>query len=280
MFDTTLYTAKEVAQPEALCEFCGTEKKYGKITMFGRTIYIAVLQCDCQEKQKLKLEKIQKAKEREENIYRFKRYSNLSKKEFTFENWQHNQYTQLAEDCYQSYMKFLKEYHLGSQGMIVFGKAGCGKTHLSIALATELANCGIKVIFKNVPALFEEIFDTFNNSEVKTSDIINPIIQSDVVILDDLGAEKPSDFVRSKLYYIINALYNSNATVIVTSNLENVSDLKDIIGFRAYDRLLEMCDLVHNKGKSYRRLIANNRLNQTILPQNYNNVNLDGKPPF
>lgn len=258
--NTNLYTAEEVTKPKLVCEFCGTEKKYGKLEVFGRTFYIAVLQCDCYQKEKLKLKAIEEEKRIEENIYRFRKHSNLSKKEFTFENWEHNQYTQQAEECFRVFQNFLNNYHLGSQGMIVYGEAGCGKTHLSIALANELANRGIKVVFKNVPTLFEEIFDTFNNYDVKTSDVINPIIESDVVILDDLGAEKPSDFVRSKLYYIINALYNNNATVIVTSNLDNVSDLKNVVGFRAYDRLLEMCDLVHNKGQSYRRFLANNRL--------------------
>ncbi|MGN1412356.1 MAG: ATP-binding protein [Oscillospiraceae bacterium] len=261
MTDTNLYTAEEVSKPKAMCEFCGTEKKYGKLEVLGRTFYIAVLQCDCYQKEKLKLQMIEENEKIQENLYRFRKFSNLSKKEFTFNNWEHNQYTQPAEECFRVFKEFSSSYHLGSQGMIVYGEAGCGKTHLSIALATELANRGVKTVFKNIPTLFEEIFDTFNNSEIKTSDVINPIIESDVVILDDLGAEKPSDFVKSKLYYIINALYNNNATVIVTSNIDNVSDLKNCVGFRAYDRLLEMCNLVHNRGKSYRRYLANDRLN-------------------
>lgn len=262
--DPILHTAEEVNRPVIFCERCGTPKKYGVVEAGGSKIYIGVLQCDCIEK--MQDEERQREREQEilDNMLKFKKYSNLSKKVCTFDNWQHNQYTQSAEDCYQTFRKFLRDYHAGTQGMIVYGEAGCGKTHLSMALATELVKSGAKVIFKNVPSLFEEIFDTFNNYETKPSDVINPIIEADVVILDDLGAEKPSDFVKSKLYYIVNSLYNNNATVIVTSNLQNVSDLKDVIGFRAYDRLLEMCTLVHNKGQSYRRYLANNRLSQSL----------------
>lgn len=260
MVDTNLYTAEEVQQPVVLCEYCGAPKKYGVLNLFKKPIYIPIAQCKCEERLERQREEDKKAEELFDNVQRFKRHSNLSKKECTFENWQHNQYTQPAESCYQTYVQFLNDYHTGSQGMIVYGDAGCGKTHLSIALASALANRGVKVVLKNVPTLFEEIFDTFNNYDLKTSDVMNPITESDVVILDDLGAEKPSDFVKSKLYYIINTLYNNDATVIVTSNLENVSDLKDVIGFRSYDRLIEMCNLVHNGGKSYRRLLAQLRI--------------------
>lgn len=261
MIDLNVYTAEQLGEKKIFCEFCGAELVWHRLNLWGKELHQPRYACDCVEKEDIKRERLKLIEQREENEKRFYRYSNLPKKVCTFDSWQHNSYTQPTRECFDTVQDFLQNYHSGSKGMLIYGEAGCGKTHLSVALANELAHLGVRVIFKNVPTLFEEIFDTFNNYEVKTSDVINPIINSDVVILDDLGAEKPSDFVRSKLYYIINNLYNNNATLIVTSNVDNISDLKDIIGFRSYDRIIEMCNFVHNQGQSYRRYQATNRLN-------------------
>jgi len=250
-----IYTAEELGEPRIFCETCGTEKTWRVLSLFGSQRHMAVYECDCLKKEEEEKKHQKRLDEYLHNIEFFKKNSHLTAKNQTFDNWQHNEYTQPAEDCYNTFIRFANNYRYGMQGLLVYGGAGCGKTHLSMALADSLSKKGAKTIFKNVPMLFEDIYASFNNSEVSTNQILEPIITSDVVVLDDLGAEKPTEFVQSKLYYIINCLYNKNATVIVTSNCTNVSDLKDIIGFRAYDRLLEMCNLVHNKGNSYRRFL-------------------------
>lgn len=260
-----LYSAHELHKEVVKCEYCGKEKKYGRLNLFGRIIDILVYDCDC-------LTKVNEHTKQEENdqqlrdIYQyFRRNSDLPKELKSFENWEHNQYTQSAEACFNIFSSFANQYQAGNRGLITYGEAGCGKSHLSIALADTLAKKGFKVVFRNVPKLFEDIYATFNNDEVSTSSILEPIINAQVVILDDLGAEKPTDFVKTKLYYIVNRLYESGATIIVTTNVKKVSDLNDIIGFRTYDRLIEVCNMVHNGGKSYRRYIATKRLQKNNI---------------
>lgn len=79
-------------------------------------------------------------------------------------------------------------------------------------------------------------------------------------MLDDLGAEKPSDWVQEKLYTVINNRYKRNKPLIITTNTVNMSGLEDIVGYRAYDRILEMCEPLKNSGDSYRRNLAVQRL--------------------
>lgn len=255
-----LYTANELHKEVIKCEYCGKEKKYGRLTLFGKTMDISVYDCDC-------LSRIAERTKYEDNkqhladIYQyFKRNSDLPKEMKSFADWEHTEYTKSAETCFNTFTTFTDHYQVGAKGLIVYGGAGCGKSHLSIALADTLAKKGIKVVFRNVPKLFEDIYSTFDDSDMSTSAVLEPIINAQVVVLDDLGAEKPTDFVKTKLYYIINSLYNSGATIIVTTNVKKVSDLSDIIGFRAYDRLIEVCSLLYNGGQSYRRYVATKNL--------------------
>ena len=250
---TKLCTAEEIGKPVLKCEICGKEKMYGRIHMCGKNIDIPVLMCDCAKKAQEEWEEQERKKKIKRNLDWLKANSHLPKAEKTFEEWVH---TEATEECYKAYRSFVENYYKGSHGMLVYGDCGCGKSHLSIALATELAKQGVRTIYKNVPELFEDIYESFSGNGISASEIIRPITDASVVILDDLGAEKPTEFVRSKLYYIINSLYNSEATLIVTSNITKISDLKGIIGARSYDRIIEMCKFVHNTGTSYRVNIA------------------------
>lgn len=255
-FADDIYTAEQLHCDVVKCEICGREKKFGKINLFGKDLYIPFYDCACVEKLNAQEEDERIEQQRIDTFNRFKHNSDLPTENKTFESWVNNEYTKLSANCFNKYIDFLQDFKTTCKGMLVYGDAGCGKSHLSVALATELAQKGIEVVFKNVPKLFEDIYSSFQNEDINTYTILEPILNAQVVILDDLGAEKITDFVKTKLYYIINSLYNSGATIIVTTNVKKVSDLSDIIGFRAYDRLLEMCDIIHNEGKSYRRYLA------------------------
>lgn len=257
---TKLYTANELHKEVIKCEYCGKEKKYGRLTLFGKTMDISVYDCDCLNRIANRT-KHEDDKQHLADIYQyFRRNSDLPKVLKSFADWEHTEYTKFAETCFNAFTTYANNWHIGSKGMIVYGGAGCGKSHLSMALADTLAKRGVKVVFRNVPKLFEDIYSTFGDSDTSTSAVLEPIVNAQVVILDDLGAEKPTDFVKTKLYYIINSLYNSGATIVVTTNVKKVSDLSDIIGFRAYDRLIEVCGMLHNEGHSYRRYVATKNL--------------------
>lgn len=146
------------------------------------------------------------------------------------------------------------------RGLLFMGPAGVGKTHLAVAIIRGLVEKGFAGIFCEFGSLLKEIQDSYNpiskSSELK---VLSPIYQTDVLVLDELGATIPTDWVRDTMYQIINKRYNDKKLTIFTTNYSDArrSDkeqvLEDRIGTRLRSRLYEMCSKVVMDGGDYRR---------------------------
>lgn len=146
------------------------------------------------------------------------------------------------------------------RGLLFMGPAGVGKTHLAVAIVKGLIEKGFAGIFCEFGSLLKEIQDSYNpvskSSELK---VLSPIYQTDILVLDELGATIPTDWVRDTMYQIINKRYNDKKLTIFTTNYSDArrSDkeqvLEDRIGTRLRSRLYEMCVKVVMDGGDYRR---------------------------
>jgi DNA replication protein DnaC len=141
------------------------------------------------------------------------------------------------------------------KGLLLQGGCGTGKTHLAVAALQEIIQSDKpgKLLFSNFQDLIQEIQATFDpESPVDKSEVLRPLLEADLLVLDELGSQKPSNFVHDILYYIINSRYNGMRTTIFTTN--NVEDLGDRIGDRLRSRLYEMASVIHLTGiDDYRR---------------------------
>jgi DNA replication protein DnaC len=147
------------------------------------------------------------------------------------------------------------------RGLLFMGPAGVGKTHLAVAIIRGLIEKGFPGIFCEFGSLLKEIQDSYNpiskSSELK---VLAPVYQTDVLVLDELGATIPTDWVRDTMYQIINKRYNDQKLTIFTTNYSDArgSDkeqvLEDRIGTRLRSRLYEMCKKVVMDGGDYRRV--------------------------
>ncbi len=197
-----------------------------------------------------------------------KRYENCS-----FENYhpQGNNFT--ADEIFRSQshalndaQKLVREYPVLDLGLIFLGPCGVGKTHLAVATIKALIDKGIPCLFYDFRDLLKEIQDSYNPvSKMTEQGVLEPVYQAEVLVLDELGASKPTDWVRDTMTQIINTRYNDKKVTIFTSNyLEesenpNEETLTDRVGVRLRSRLFEMCKLVKIKGEDYRQKIAQNR---------------------
>lgn len=162
-------------------------------------------------------------------------------------------------------MQFTNEYPAVSKGLLIMGPVGVGKTHLAVSILKGLTERGFSPLFYEFGALLKEIQDSYNSS-TQTSElgVLLPVLNAEVLVLDELGASKPTDWVRDTMAHIINARYNDDRPTIFTTNyLDGRSGteetLEDRIGVRLRSRLFEMCKTINIDGNDYRRRLHSGR---------------------
>lgn len=156
--------------------------------------------------------------------------------------------------------KLAMEYPAVERGLLFTGSVGVGKTHLVVSILKSLTERGFSCLFYEFGALLKSIQDSYNNVS-KTSElgILAPVFDAEILVLDEIGAAKPTDWVRDTMAHIINSRYNDRKMTIFTTNYldernsEREETLEDRIGVRLRSRLHEMCKSVSITGKDYRK---------------------------
>lgn len=148
------------------------------------------------------------------------------------------------------------------ESLLLWGEPGNGKTHLAAAIHNELRAKGLVVVFVSMPDLLSKIKATFNrNNKESEEQILRALSICDLLIIDDLGAEKTSDWVEETIFKIIDNRYRRNKPILATSNMAP-KELPEQIGKRANDRIVEMMQPIENKATSFRREHAKERFGQ------------------
>lgn len=152
------------------------------------------------------------------------------------------------------------EYPAVSQGLLFMGQVGVGKTHLAVSILKGLTERGFRCLFYDFGSLLKEIQDSYNaNTKSSELAVLAPVLNIDVLVLDELGASKPTDWVRDTMAHVINTRYNDKKLTVFTTNYlderrnEREEILEDRIGTRLRSRLYEMCKTVSMDGKDYRK---------------------------
>jgi len=165
--------------------------------------------------------------------------------------------------------KWVEEYPLDRTGLLLIGPSGVGKTHLSVAALKKLVSRGFHCLFCDYRELLKQIQNSYNATVQATElEVLQPVFESEIVVLDDLGAVKPSEWVWDTVSLVLNTRYNARRATIITTNFEDgparslgvsgsaaaarAETLGDRIGERMRSRLFEMCRLVQVDGKDYR----------------------------
>jgi DNA replication protein DnaC len=170
---------------------------------------------------------------------------------------------------------FVKGYPFDTNGngLLLTGSIGVGKTHLAVGILQALvAERGAKGLFFDYRDLLKQVQNSYNrNVDVTELEILRPVFEAEVLVLDELGASKPTDWVWDTVAHILNTRYNDRRTTIITTNYANFGPmgsgengpraavreetLGDRIGERMRSRLQEMCVVVEMSGEDFRQKV-------------------------
>ncbi len=161
--------------------------------------------------------------------------------------------------------RFVDEWPMAERGLLLMGPCGTGKTHLAVGALLEIitqAKPG-RLLFANFQDVIQQILASFDSDQAPSrTEILAPVLEADLLVLDELGSQKPTMFVQDMLYYIINSRYNEQRTTIFTTNYldepreAREESLETRIGKRLRSRMYEMAERVVLDSEDYRKNVA------------------------
>ena len=178
--------------------------------------------------------------------------------------------------------RFVDEYPVDTagKGLLFVGTMGTGKTHLAVGVLRRLVReKGVRGLFCDYRELLKNIQNSYNPQVATTElELLKPVFSADVLVLDDLGAQRPNEWVWDTVALLLNARYNDKQTTIITTNYpdqppgagfktdadgtksaSSYDTLGDRIGDRMMSRLAEMCITVKMSGKDLRQTVKKAR---------------------
>lgn len=230
------------------CGKCNTPKQC-RVTLFGKERTPPCL-CKCRVEQRDREEAERKRVEFENTVKRLRQsgFPESDMQNWTFDN---------ADDpndriitAARNYAINFDEFRKSGKGLLLFGTVGTGKTYASACIANALIDKGYPVLMTN----FARIANTVSGMWEGKQEYYDSLNRFPLLILDDLAAERKTEYMSEIVFNVIDARYRAGLPMIVTTNLtsEELKHPSDISYQRTFSRLLEMCIPVKVEGKDKR----------------------------
>lgn len=203
--------------------------------------------CDC------KMKEYELAQERQREAERDKKrkicFAETNMAQWTFAN--DDQKNEKLSVAMKRYADNFADFKRKGKGLLLYGTVGTGKTYYAACIANALIDRGYPVLMTNFARLTNQIQGTFDGKQ----EFIDSLNDYPLLIIDDLGAERKSEFMQEMVFNIIDSRYRSGLPFIVTTNLtaEEIKKPYEVSFQRIYDRILERCHPVEVAGVSRRR---------------------------
>lgn len=232
-----------------MCGKCHTQKECVLTKSDGttKTVHCA---CDCSVEQNEREAEEKRKRDRMQYLDSMRRtgFPDAEMREWTFAKSDHGD--QRNETIARKYAANFDAMREQGTGLLLCGQVGTGKSFLAAAIANELISQGVPCLMTNFSRIISRISEKFGGDQ-KYLDDLN---RFDLLIIDDLGAERDSDFTWEKVMNVIDARYRAGLPIIITTNLgpKDFADRGDIRRQRVFSRLKEMCICLEVKGEDRR----------------------------
>lgn len=244
-----------------VCGKCYTNKEK-KIQLAGEYVTVRCI-CKCESEER---ERIQKQKDYEEEMRRIERLKVASLmdaklKSATLKTFTQKEDNQKLYTIVKNYVDNFETFYKSNRGLLFWGTVGTGKSYAAACIANELLNRKTPVVMTSFVKVLQVIQDNTENE----TEFVNRLCAARLLIIDDLGTERNTDYALEKVYNVIDSRYRTGKPLILTTNL-NLQDMQmtqDIRYQRIYDRIFEMCHPVMVNGTSWRINQAKERFNET-----------------
>jgi DNA replication protein DnaC len=154
------------------------------------------------------------------------------------------------------YLEDWEENLEAGKGLYFCGGVGTGKTHLAVAVMNELIRRKrVPSLFVTVPELLDNLRETYNKPGRNLDEWMDAVQNAEFLVLDDLGSERPTEWVRERIFVIVNHRYREALPTVFTSNI-GPKDLAEQLGERTASRIIAMCDWIALEGDDYRETTA------------------------
>lgn len=241
------------------CGKCGSRKQLR--VKFGDKTHVVRCVCKCESKELEEKKRQEEYEEQMRRINRLKEASMMDKKyrEVTFDKYEVREENKKVFETAKKYADRFQDMYKKNQGLLLYGPVGTGKSFTAACIGNYLLNNAKPVIMTSFVKILQDIWE--NDREAEYITILN---SASLLIVDDLGTERETDYALEKVYNIIDSRVRANKPMIITSNLElnDMMECEDIRKKRIYDRILECCYPMYVGGKSFRMMKAAQRFDE------------------
>ena len=266
-FETMINTMTAAPEPEdytgadglLYCGKCHKAKEAyftpDKAVIFGRDRHPK--ECDCQRAEREKREAAEERRRHLEAVEDLKRrgFTDQTMREWTFENDNgRNPQTEKA----RFYTDHWEEMKANKIGYLFWGNVGTGKSYLAGCIANALMEKEITVHMTNFALILNDLAASFEGR----NEYISRLCRYPLLILDDFGMERGTEYGLEQVFNVIDSRYRSGKPLIVTTNLtlDDLHNPEDTAHSRIYDRLLSMCVPVRFTGDNFRQETAKRKM--------------------
>lgn len=232
------------------CRSCGGRRQIVLPSPFHEGFVVPRCICPCQkEADRIRAEEAAKH-ERMERIRRRKAQGLQDSylHDYTFAN--DNGQNPLIGKAH-AYVEQWHEAYKQNVGLLLFGDVGTGKSFFAGCIANALLDMDVPVLMTNFPTILNKLTGLYSEDR---AEFVNSLDEYDLLIIDDLGAERSTEYAMEQIFNIVDSRYRNRKPMIITTNLrlEEIKKPPDLAHARIYDRILERCAPILFAGKNFR----------------------------